>query len=152
MGRSVSEGPHRRSASELHQSLKNTDEREKSSTSREESIDEAVEQVPFNLARVVVNMQEYYASELEAERQRTEDLASQNEEMMTRMGNMEKRLQMHVILMDGFVNFMREVKEGTSLGPVVLNLRLQRHLEESISKKLEALCRTTRLYSKAWDK
>jgi hypothetical protein len=135
MGRSVSEGPHRRSASELHRSLKKTDQREKTSISREESIDEAVEQVPFNLARVVVNMQEYYASELEVERQRTEDLASQNEKMMTRMGDMEKRLQMHVILMDGFVNFMREVKEGnlTEAGSAELEIAKAfggEHLEE----------------------
>ncbi|KAH7235621.1 hypothetical protein BKA59DRAFT_503482 [Fusarium tricinctum] len=93
VGRSVSEGPHRRLASEPHQSLKNTSQREQLSISRQESIEEAVEQVPFNLARVV-------------------DLATQNEEMMTRMEIMEKRLQMHVILMDGFVNFMREAKEG----------------------------------------
>ncbi|KIL92152.1 hypothetical protein FAVG1_04559 [Fusarium avenaceum] len=112
VGRSVSEGPHRRLASEPHRSLKKTSQREQLPISRQESIEEAVEQVPLNLARVVVNMQEYYASELEAERQRTEDLATQNEEMMKRMEIMEKRLQMHVILMDGFVNFMREAKEG----------------------------------------
>ncbi|KAM0233571.1 hypothetical protein ACHAP5_010369 [Fusarium lateritium] len=112
VGRSVSEGPHRRSASEPRQLLKKTDQRKQRSIAREESTDEVVEQVPSNLARVVVNMQEYYASDLEAERQRTEDLASQNEEMMARMGIMEKRLQMHVVLMDGFVSFMREVKEG----------------------------------------
>ncbi|KAF5630772.1 hypothetical protein F25303_9826 [Fusarium sp. NRRL 25303] len=57
-------------------------------------------------------MQEHYTAELEAERQRTEDLARQNEEMMRKMGEMERRLQMHVVLMDGFVGFMRDVKEG----------------------------------------
>ncbi|CAJ0547627.1 Ff.00g043810.m01.CDS01 [Fusarium sp. VM40] len=135
VGRSVSEGLHRRLASEPHQSLKKTSQKEQLSISRQESIEEAVEQVPFNLARVVVNMQEYYASELEAERQRTEDLATQNEEMMTRMGIMEKRLQMHVILMDGFVNFMREAKEGNFAGAGSAELEIAQafggeHLEE----------------------
>ncbi|KAF4971296.1 hypothetical protein FSARC_1815 [Fusarium sarcochroum] len=126
MGRSVSEGPPRRSASEpclrpitparSQRSLEPADQTEDpekpTSSSREELIDQAVEQVPLNLARVVVNMQEYYASELEAERQRTEELAGQNEQMMKKMSDMEKRLQMHVVLMDGFVSFMREAKEG----------------------------------------
>ncbi|KAJ4254480.1 hypothetical protein NW762_010079 [Fusarium torreyae] len=127
MGRSVSEAPPRRAAPEpchrpitparSRRSLEpvdhNEDVEKRGSSSREESIDQAIEQVPFNLARVVVNMQEYYASELEAERQRTEELAGQNEQMMKRMTDMEKRLQMHVVLMDGFVSFMREVKEGS---------------------------------------
>ncbi|KAM0557023.1 hypothetical protein ACHAPJ_005703 [Fusarium lateritium] len=127
MGRSVSEAPPRRAASEpchrlitparswrsLEPADPNEDAEKQESSFREESIDQAVEQVPFNLARVVVNMQEYYASELEAERQRTQELASQNEQMMKKMSDMEKRLQMHVVLMDGFVHFMREVKEGS---------------------------------------
>jgi hypothetical protein len=61
---------------------------------------------------MVVNMQEYYTSELEAERQRTDELTRQNGEMMRKMSEMDKRLQMHVVLMDGFVGFMREVKQG----------------------------------------
>ncbi|KAM0351861.1 hypothetical protein ACHAPU_002374 [Fusarium lateritium] len=118
VGRSVSEGPPRKPASRRRVirarsglSSKRIDPAKQVLVSREEAIDGAIEQVPMNLARVVVNMQDYYATELEAERQRTEELAAQNEEMMTRMEIMEKRLQMHVVLMDGFVNFMREVKE-----------------------------------------
>ncbi|EGU78195.1 hypothetical protein FOXB_11306, partial [Fusarium oxysporum f. sp. conglutinans Fo5176] len=113
--RSASEGPLRRSASEPCQTILPT--RRKSlefvaPLAREEEIDREVEKVPMSLARIVVNMQEHYAAELEAERQRTEELASQNEEMMRKMGEMERRLQMHVVLMDGFVGFMRDVKEG----------------------------------------
>ncbi|KAF4993591.1 hypothetical protein FGRMN_6309 [Fusarium graminum] len=111
---SVSEGPPRTPASEQRftpaRSGPSPKEKHKSKP-REQSIDDLVEQVPMDLARVVVNMQDYYATELEAERQRTENLANQNEEMMARMEILEKRLQMHVVLMDGFVNFMREVKE-----------------------------------------
>ncbi|CAG7564285.1 unnamed protein product [Fusarium equiseti] len=121
---SVSEGPLRRSASEpplgpitptaSHQSLEAAERqtRQRLSLSRDESIDDAIEQVPFNLAQMVVNMQEYYASELAAERQRTDDLTRQNEEMIRKMNEMDKRLQVHVVLMDGFVGFMREVKQG----------------------------------------
>ncbi|TVY61655.1 High-osmolarity-induced transcription protein 1 [Fusarium oxysporum f. sp. cubense] len=113
--RSASEGPLRMSASEPCQTILPT--RRKSlefvaPLAREEEIDREVEKVPMSLARIVVNIQEHYAAELEAERQRTEELASQNEEMMRKMGEMERRLQMHVVLMDGFVGFMRDVKEG----------------------------------------
>jgi hypothetical protein len=113
--RSAPEGPLRRSASEPCQTILPI--RRKSlelvaPLTREEEIDREVEQVPIRLGRIVVNMQEHYAAELEAERQRTEELASQNEEMMRKMGEMERRLQMHVVLMDGFVGFMRDVKEG----------------------------------------
>ncbi|KAF5676086.1 high-osmolarity-induced transcription 1 [Fusarium heterosporum] len=118
VGRSVSEGPPRKPTSGQRLTParsglppKQTDPEKQISVSREQFIDDAVEQVPMDLARVVVNMQDYYATELEAERQRTENLASQNQEMMARMEILEKRLQMHVVLMDGFVNFMREVKE-----------------------------------------
>ncbi|KAF9768330.1 hypothetical protein IL306_014398 [Fusarium sp. DS 682] len=114
--RSASEGPHRRSASEpCHSVLPirgKTPELTGDRQTRGETIDQAVDEVPISLARTVINMQEYYASELEAERQRTEELANQNEEMMRKMGEMERRLQMHVVLMDGFVGFMRDVKEG----------------------------------------
>jgi hypothetical protein len=61
---------------------------------------------------MVVNMQEYYTSELATERQRTDNLTRQNEDMLRRMNDMDKRLQMHVVLMDGFVGFMRDVKQG----------------------------------------
>ncbi|KAI1015579.1 hypothetical protein LB503_009905 [Fusarium chuoi] len=113
--RSASEGPLRRSASEPCQTILPI--RRKSlelvaPPAREEGIDREVEKVPMSLARIVVNMQEHYTAELEAERQRTEDLARQNEEMMRKMDEMERRLQMHVVLMDGFVGFMRDVKEG----------------------------------------
>ncbi|UZP37100.1 hypothetical protein NXS19_004916 [Fusarium pseudograminearum] len=120
VSRSVSEGPLRRAASEpcfgpitpatSQQSVEPVEQ--KSGDCREESIDDAIDQVPFSLARMVVNMQGYYASELEAERQRTDELTRQNEEMMAKMAEMDKRLQMHVVLMDGFVGFMREVKQG----------------------------------------
>ncbi|KAJ4139790.1 hypothetical protein NW768_001134 [Fusarium equiseti] len=121
---SVSEGPLRRSASEpplglitptaSQQSLEVAERqtRQRLSLSRDESIDDAIEKVPFNLAQMIVNMQEYYTSELAAERQRTDDLTRQNEEMVQRMNEMDRRLQMHVVLMDGFVGFMREVKQG----------------------------------------
>lgn len=120
VSRSVSEGPLRRSASEPcilpitpAGSLDSPERKDTNSPQpREESIDEAIEQVPFSLARMVVNMQEYYTAELEAERQRTDELTRQNEEMMRKIGDMDKRLQMHVVLMDGFVGFMREVKQG----------------------------------------
>ncbi|KAF5023209.1 hypothetical protein F66182_4717 [Fusarium sp. NRRL 66182] len=114
---SVSEDPLRRSASEPCRRpitpARSRRSAEPTTSTREDSIDQAVEQVPLNLARVIVNMQEYYTSELQIERQRTEKLASQNERMMKKMDDMEKRLQMHVVLMDSFVNFMREVKEGS---------------------------------------
>ncbi|KAK2673761.1 hypothetical protein RAB80_011304 [Fusarium oxysporum f. sp. vasinfectum] len=113
--RSASEGPLRRSASEPCQTILPTRRKSLESVAplaREEEIDREVEKVPMSLARIVVNMQEHYAAESEAERQRTEELASQNEEMMRKMGEMERRLQMHVVLMDGFVGFMRDVKEG----------------------------------------
>ncbi|CEI60406.1 hypothetical protein FVEN_g6549 [Fusarium venenatum] len=120
VSRSVSEGPLRRSASEpciglitpatSQQSFELMET--KASDSREGSIDYAIDQVPFSLARMVVNMQEYYMSELQAERQKTDRLTLQNEEMMQKMSEMDKRLQMHVVLMDGFVGFMREVKQG----------------------------------------
>ncbi|RFN49490.1 high-osmolarity-induced transcription protein 1 [Fusarium flagelliforme] len=121
---SVSEGPLRRSASEppfgpitpsaSQQSLEAAEHQTRPplSLSRDESIDDAIERVPFNLAQMVVNMQEYYTSELAAERQRTDDLTRQNEEMLRKVNDMDKRLQMHVVLMDGFVGFMREVKQG----------------------------------------
>ncbi|KAF4443496.1 High-osmolarity-induced transcription 1 [Fusarium acutatum] len=113
--RSASEGPLRRSASEPCQNILPI--RRKSPElvaplAREEGIEQEVGKVPMSLARVVVNMQEHYTAELEAERQRTEELARQNDEMMRKMGEMERRLQMHVVLMDGFVGFMRNVKEG----------------------------------------
>ncbi|RBR23203.1 uncharacterized protein FIESC28_03945 [Fusarium coffeatum] len=119
----VSEDPLRRSASEpplgpitpaaSQQSLEATERQTKGrlSLSRSESIDDAIEQVPFNIAQMVVNMQEYYTSELAAERQRTDDLTRQIEDMLRKMEEMDKRLQMHVVLMDGFVGVMREVKQ-----------------------------------------
>ncbi|KAH7168475.1 hypothetical protein DER46DRAFT_218109 [Fusarium sp. MPI-SDFR-AT-0072] len=113
--RSASEGPLRRSASEPCQTILPIRRKSLESVApltREEEIDREVKKVPMSLARVVVNMQEHYAAELEAERQRTEELARQNEEMMRKMGEMERRLQIHVVLMDGFVEFMRDVKEG----------------------------------------
>ncbi|KAI8721735.1 GCR1-C domain-containing protein [Fusarium sp. LHS14.1] len=79
---------------------------------RGKHIDDAVNQVPLSLARVVINIQEHYASELEAERQKTDELIVQNERMKQKMNEMEKRIEMHVIIMDGFVGFMRDVKEG----------------------------------------
>ncbi|KAG5792811.1 hypothetical protein H9Q69_008113 [Fusarium xylarioides] len=113
--RSASEGPLRRSASEPCQKILPI--RRKSlelvtQPAREEENDLEVEKVPMSLAKIIVNMQEHYTAELEAERQRTEDLARQNEEMVRKMEEMERRLQMHVVLMDGFVGFMRDVKEG----------------------------------------
>ncbi|KAF5684893.1 high-osmolarity-induced transcription factor [Fusarium denticulatum] len=113
--RSAFEGPLRRSASEPCQTMLPI--RRKSlelvaPPAREEEMNREVDKVPMSLARIVVNMQEHYTAELEAERQRTEELARQNEEMMRKMGEMEMRLQMHVVLMDGFVGFMRDVKEG----------------------------------------
>ncbi|KAF4338645.1 high-osmolarity-induced transcription factor [Fusarium beomiforme] len=133
--RSASEGPHRRSASELcNANLPIRGKVPDPRPTREEAIDRAVEGFPFSLARTVVNMQECYASELEAERHRTEELANQNEEMMRRMGEMERRLQMHVVLMDGFVGFMRDVKEGKFAGAGSAELEIARafggeHLE-----------------------
>lgn len=121
---SVSQGPLRRSASEpplgpitptaSQQSLEAGERRTRQllSLSRDESIDDAIEQVPLDLAQMIVNMQEYYTSELAAERQRTDDLTRQNEEILQKMNELDKRLQMHVVLMDGFVGFMREVKQG----------------------------------------
>ena len=121
---SVSEGPLRRAVSEpplgpitpatSQQSLEAAERqtRQRLSLSKDESIDDAIEQVPFDLAQMVVNMQAYYTSELAAERQRTDDLTRQNEEISRKMEEMDKRLQMHVVLMDGFVGFMREIKQG----------------------------------------
>ncbi|KAM6523237.1 hypothetical protein FSOLCH5_003856 [Fusarium solani] len=81
-------------------------------TIRDKHIDDTVNQVPLGLARVVINIQEHYASELEAERQKTEQLLAQNAMMKQKMDEMERRIEMHVVIMDGFVGFMRDVKEG----------------------------------------
>ncbi|KAL2690136.1 hypothetical protein Neosp_004204 [[Neocosmospora] mangrovei] len=122
--RPVSEDPHRLPAPaacsrsidpmpdslELHPDLLHADV--EGEAIKGKHIDDAVNQVPLSLARVVINIQEHYASELEAERRTTEQLLAQNETMKQKMDEMEKRIEMHVIIMDGFVGFMRDVKEG----------------------------------------
>ncbi|KAJ4152492.1 hypothetical protein NW754_004288 [Fusarium falciforme] len=100
-------------------------------TIREKHIDNAVSQVPLSLARVVINIQEHYASELEAERQKTDQLLAQNAMMKKKMDEMEKRIEMHVVIMDGFVGFMRDVKEGKfAIGKqaVPTELEIAKHL------------------------
>ncbi|KAM5346333.1 hypothetical protein ACJ41O_009338 [Fusarium nematophilum] len=85
------------------------------------------DRVSLSLARAVVNMQEHYASELEAEKQKTDLLVVQNDELRQRMDVVENRLQMHVVLMDGFVSFMREVKEGR-FANMAAEMSIARHL------------------------
>ncbi|KAL6409300.1 hypothetical protein AUP68_05672 [Ilyonectria robusta] len=75
-------------------------------------IDENVDNVPISVARAVVNMQEYYAAELEGEKERSESLQKQCDAMQQRMEEMERRIQTQVILMAGFVGFMEQVKKG----------------------------------------
>lgn len=75
-------------------------------------IDENVDNVPISVARAVVNMQEYYAAELEGEKERSESLQKQCDSMQQRMEEMERRIQTQVILMAGFVGFMEQVKKG----------------------------------------
>ncbi|KAF4979119.1 hypothetical protein FZEAL_4609 [Fusarium zealandicum] len=126
VGLSASKGPPHRSApnpglqtAELtprHQSPEPLqDDRPIQNTSESDSeswIGDSADQVPLNLARTIVNMQEYYVGELEAEKRKTEQLLAQNSSMSQKMEAIENRLQMHVVLMDGFVSFMKDVKEG----------------------------------------
>ncbi|RSL45072.1 hypothetical protein CEP54_014417 [Fusarium duplospermum] len=109
---------------------------------REIWIDKEADQVPLGLARVVINIQEHYASELEAERQRTEQLLMQNAMMKQKMDEMEKRIEMHVVIMDGFVGFMRDVKEGRfSVGEKAApaELAIARHLGREHAAEVETL-------------
>ncbi|EEU47179.1 uncharacterized protein NECHADRAFT_77374 [Fusarium vanettenii 77-13-4] len=114
---------------------------------REKHIDDAVNQAPLSLARVVINIQEHYASELEAERRTTEQLLAQNEIMKQKMDEMEKRIEMHVIIMDGFVGFMRDVKEGRfAVGEraALTELTIAKHLGCEHAEEVEALASKTR--------
>lgn len=141
----ASEDPHRRPAPaassrpihpmldhpsvELNPSLLDTDT--DGEATLENPVDDTVDQVPLGLARVVINIQEHYASELEAERQRTGRLLAQNAMMKQKMDEMEKRIEMHVVIMDGFVGFMRDVKEGRfAIGKqsVPAELEIAKHL------------------------
>lgn len=154
--RPVSEDPHRLTAPaacsrsidpipdhhslELDPDLLNTDVEEEAI--REKQIDDAVNQVPLSLARVVINIQEHYASELEAERQKTDQLLAQNAMMKQKMDEMEKRIEMHVIIMDGFVGFMRDVKEGRfAVGEraVPTELAIAKHLGCEHAEEVETI-------------
>ncbi|UPK96017.1 hypothetical protein LCI18_006952 [Fusarium solani-melongenae] len=154
--RPVSEDPHRLSAPaacprpidpipdhhslELNPDLLHADE--EGETIREKHIDDAVNQVPLSLARVVINIQEHYASELEAERQKTYQLLAQNAIMKQKMDEMEKRIEMHVIIMDGFVGFMRDVKEGRfAVGEKAIptELAIAKHLGCEHAGEVEAI-------------
>ncbi|CAM1502458.1 Fc.00g044420.m01.CDS01 [Cosmosporella sp. VM-42] len=77
----------------------------------EKQADHPMDAVSLDVAKVIINMQTHYASELEAEKQRSAELEVRQEEMQKRINEMERRLQSHVVLMDGFVGFMSQVRE-----------------------------------------
>lgn len=84
---------------------------------RERRHNRAVDQVSHDIAKAVVNMQEYYAHELQTVTRWNDHLVARQHWMEGRMSEMEKRLQTHLVLMDGFVSFMREVKDGRFVVP-----------------------------------
>ncbi|KAF7552787.1 hypothetical protein G7Z17_g4083 [Cylindrodendrum hubeiense] len=79
---------------------------------RQSQTDEDVNNVPISLARVVVNMHGHYSSELEGEKQRSQALQKQCNKMQQKLEHVERRMQSHVVLLDGFVDFMEQVKRG----------------------------------------
>ncbi|RTE75288.1 hypothetical protein BHE90_010257 [Fusarium euwallaceae] len=114
---------------------------------QEKLVDETVNQVPLGLARVVINIQEHYASELEVERQKTEQLLMQNAMMKQKMDELEKRIEMHVVIMDGFVGFMRDVKEGKfAVGEraVATELEIAKHLGSEHATEVETIASKSR--------
>ncbi|KAI8682516.1 hypothetical protein LRP88_05515 [Fusarium phalaenopsidis] len=116
-------------------------------TIRDKHIDDTVNQVPLSLARVVINIQEHYASELEVERQKTEQLLAQNAMMKKKIDEMERRIEMHVVIMDGFVGFMRDAKEGKfAIGKqaVPTELEIAKHLGCEHAIEVETIASTSR--------
>ncbi|KAJ4319933.1 hypothetical protein N0V84_006116 [Fusarium piperis] len=109
---------------------------------RGQQIGDTVDQVPLGLARVVINIQEHYASELQTERQKTDQLLVQNATLKQKMDEMEKRIEMHVVIMDGFVGFMRDVKEGKfAIGKqsVPAELEIAKHLGRQHTTKVKEI-------------
>lgn len=68
--------------------------------------------VPMGLARTVVNLHEFYNSKLEEQTEKNRELQAQQNRMAKKMDEMDRRLNTHVVLMEGIVGFMTQVKEG----------------------------------------
>ncbi|KPM37939.1 hypothetical protein AK830_g8641 [Neonectria ditissima] len=79
---------------------------------RQAQHDDTVDKVSLDVATAVVNMQEHYASELEAERQRNGELQQKCEALEQALKTLERRGDAHAVLMRGFVDFMDQVKNG----------------------------------------
>ncbi|KAM0421059.1 hypothetical protein ACHAPT_011130 [Fusarium lateritium] len=107
----------------------------------EKQIGDAVDRLPLDLARVVVNMQEHYESELKAEWQKTGHLLVENAIMKQRLDEMEKRIEMHVVIMDGFVGFMRDVEGKFAVGERTMpaELEIAKHLGREHAEEIEAI-------------
>ncbi|KAK7424553.1 hypothetical protein QQZ08_008563 [Neonectria magnoliae] len=82
-------------------------------TSRQAGLDDAVDKVSLDVARAVVNMQDHYVSELEAERHRNDQLRQKCEALEMQVNMLERKGNAHAVLMHGFVDFMEQVKNGT---------------------------------------
>ena len=104
--------------SEYHEEFESEANRNVDITLRQHPTDE----VSFDLAKMMVNMHEHYSTELASEKQRNVELQAHQEEMRRKLDEMEIRLQTHVILMEGFVSFMTQVRDGkfdSSVAPEV---------------------------------
>ncbi|KAF7556908.1 hypothetical protein G7046_g6160 [Stylonectria norvegica] len=89
---------------------------------------------------MVVNMQEFYATELDAEKERNKLLQAQQEQLKKKLEVMERQLQTNGLLMEGVVTFMMRVKEGT------LTVGKEPHdqeIEEPYDEEIEEVVETT---------
>lgn len=99
----------------------------------------ATDEVPIGLAKMMVNMHEHYNTELEKEKERNARLREHQEEMQRKMDEMEMRLQTHVILMEGFVSFMTQVREGRLATPVAPEVAIAETLGPEHSEMVQRL-------------
>ena len=86
-----------------------------------------LDNVSLDLAKMMVNMHDHYNAELAAEKERNALLSAQQEEMQIRIEGMEKRLQTHVVLMEGLVSLVAQCSEGRLKVP-----------EQAIARKMGA--------------
>ncbi|KAK5995327.1 hypothetical protein PT974_03731 [Cladobotryum mycophilum] len=68
--------------------------------------------VPLGLARAVVNMQEYYTSELGQLATRLEAMTAQLSQTQEDNRELRRRLDVHLVVLQGAAEFMQRVKEG----------------------------------------
>lgn len=97
------------------------------------------DEIPIGLAKMMVNMHEHYNTELEKEKERNARLREHQEEMQRKMDEMEMRLQTHVILMEGFVSFMTQVREGKLATPVAPEVAIAETLGPEHSEMVQRL-------------